>query len=176
MTDNEIVKALNNYLNDIRCAKCGFKDNYLLKVIEATTDLLNRLQADKQSLKYDYDNLQRQFDEIYQQFHYLSNVEIPYLYSFTEDKDKKLETIANILLRTKAKAYKECIEKVKTEIEQALENNYKVRAERIEKHNVGETDEFISYCGGKIDCLRGLDDFLDNLLKELVGDDNAEAI
>ena len=70
----------------------------------------------------------------------------------------------------KTEAYKECIEKAKEEIKQALENNYKVKAERIEKHNVGEIDEFISYCTGKIDCLRGLDDFLDNLLKELVGD------
>ena len=66
----------------------------------------------------------------------------------------------------KAEAYKECIEKVKEEISEALKSNYKARSERIDKHNVGETDEFISYCGGKIDCLRGLDNFLDDILNE----------
>jgi hypothetical protein len=72
--------------------------------------------------------------------------------------------------KIKAEAYKEFAESVHTEIHQALESNYKARAERIEKHNIGETDEFISYCEGKIDCLRGLDDLLDDLLQELVGE------
>ena len=71
----------------------------------------------------------------------------------------------------KAEAYKECIEKVKEEIAEALKSNYKASSERIDKHNVGETDEFISYCGGKIDCLRGIDNFLDDLLKEMEGED-----
>ena len=76
-------------------------------------DLINQYEEEIRNLKYDYDNLQRQFNEIYQQFHYLSNVEIPYLYSFTEDKDKKLETLANILLGVKAEAVKEFAERVK---------------------------------------------------------------
>ena len=70
----------------------------------------------------------------------------------------------------KAEAYKEFAERLKKEIYEALKSNYKARSERIDKYNIGETDEFISYCGGKIDCLRGLEDFIDNLLKELVGE------
>ena len=121
MTDNEIIKALECCGDDeiCFCSQCPLyiadHDNDFCQedLHRASLNLINRQKADKQSLKYDYDNLQRQFDEIYQQFHYLSNVEIPYLYSFTEDKDKKLETIANILLRTKAEAYKEFAERLK---------------------------------------------------------------
>ena len=124
LTDNDVIKALECCSEANNCGQCEYEPtehqigtvgccNELMK---DALDLINRLQADKQSLKYDYDNLQRQFDEIYQQFHYLSNVEIPYLYSFTEDKDKKLETIANILLRTKAEAYKEFAERLHEEL------------------------------------------------------------
>ena len=70
----------------------------------------------------------------------------------------------------KAEAIKEFADKMHTEIHQALESNYKARAERIEKYNIGETDEFISYCEGKIAALRGIDDFVDSTTKETVGD------
>ena len=73
----------------------------------------------------------------------------------------------------KAEAYKECTEKVKKEISEALKSNYKARAEREQKIPIYTETEFLSYCSGKIDCLRGIDDFLDNLVKERVGDDNA---
>ena len=84
-----------------------------------------------------------------------------------------LEKYTDVAKRTiKAEAYKECIEKVKEEINEALINNYKVRSERAQSIPIYTKDEFWNYCAGKIDCLRGLDDYLDNLLKELVGDKN----
>lgn len=118
MTDNEIVKALeccSTYKG--KCTDCPafvkVDRSNCKQVLLGAIEIINRQKEENRSLKYDYDNLQRQFDEIYQQFHYLSNVEIPYLYSFTQDKDKKLETIANILLRTKSEARKEFAERVK---------------------------------------------------------------
>lgn len=42
LTDSEIIKALESYIKDIACAKCGFKDNYLLIVIKNALDLINR--------------------------------------------------------------------------------------------------------------------------------------
>lgn len=84
-----------------------------------------------------------------------------------------IEAEKTVIAETKAEAYKECIEKVKEEIKQALESNYKARNEREKKEiNLYLDDLFWNYCSGKIDCLRGLDDFLGNLLKELVGEDN----
>lgn len=80
--------------------------------------------------------------------------------------------IAHIIKKAKSEAYKECIEKVKKEISEALKSNYKARAEREQKIPIYTETEFLSYCSGKIDCLRGIDDFLDNLIKEMVGENN----
>ena len=46
MTDNEIIKALESYKNDIGCMHCGVKDNYLLTTIKNALDLINRQQKD----------------------------------------------------------------------------------------------------------------------------------
>lgn len=60
----------------------------------------------------------------------------------------------------------ELANKIHKEIHQALENNYDVRAKRMAKPNIEMADEFISYCDGKIDALRSIDNFIE----ELVGD------
>ena len=151
LTDKEIKKDLEHHTNFSERMGSTYSTISVTK-LKYALDLINRLQAEKQSLKYDYDNLQRQFDEIYQQFHYLSNVEIPYLYSFTEDKDKKLETIANILLRTKAEAYKEF---------------WNCRPPRLEEKSVDNEE----YNKGWNACLDEFWEIRNNLLKELVGED-----
>jgi hypothetical protein len=48
--DSEIVKALESYIKDIGCAKCNFKDKYLLTVLKSALDLINRLQNEKDTL------------------------------------------------------------------------------------------------------------------------------
>ena len=71
----------------------------------------------------------------------------------------------------KSEAYKEFAERLKEEITQALRSNYEAKQERLAKHyNANGTNEFVEYCNGKIDCLRGIKDFIDNLLKELEGE------
>ena len=153
-TDSEIIKALEVFVDsigkDIIFANVDMKIDGIneFKHIDLSFndifDLINRLEAEKRSIKYDYDNLQRQFDEIYQQFHYLSNVEIPYLYSFIEDKEKKLETIANILLRTKAEAYKEFAERLNEELRMyGIKDKFNKSvflniADKVKKEMVGE--------------------------------------
>lgn len=201
MTDNEIIKALEywkKFDNEIDQMLSGrFKDDKMLieqkEIVKITLnhfDLINRqkaiieksekvehfadkaietanaeienLKVENQSLRSAANSLKMHYEEAQAEIERLKeslNIELE---NFATEYDNKI----------KAEAYKECIEKIQEEIKQALESNYKARAERIEKHNVGETDEFISYCQGKIDCLRGLDDFLDNLLKEMQGENN----
>ena len=65
-----------------------------------------------------------------------------------------------------AEAIKEFAEMVKAEINQALESNYKARAERQNKETKYVGDIFWNYCTGKIHCLRGLNDYIDELKKE----------
>lgn len=172
LTDNEIIKALNTALGmehiSIYCANIK-NEVQTIRVLDII-DLINRQKARIQQLELKVEArnkvLQSKIAEL-------------------ERLDKEVDRLSQVVLynngvtemkvdEAKTKAYKECIEKVKEEIAEALESNYKARAERIEKHNVGETDEFISYLQGKIDCLRGLDDFLDNLLKELEGEANED--
>lgn len=128
--------------SNLKLTSCRFE------LLGDALDLINRLQAENEDLKTENLILSQKRFNIFE----------------------RVEFFAKVKEKAKAEAYKEFAERLKDEIAEALKSNYKARAERIEKHNVGETDEFISYCGGKIDCLRGLDDFLDDLLKELVGD------
>lgn len=147
MTDNEIKKALEYRL------KVGGGT----RIDKEVLDLINRLQAEKEELK----------NKIVSKDMLMTNL-ITKL-TFGSEAYKYLACDSLEFLKVKAEAHKECIEKVKQEIAEALKSNYKAKAETIEKHNVGETDEFISYCQGKIDCLIGLDDFLDDLLIEMKG-------
>lgn len=173
LSDSEIVKGLEKQANEKRCTfeqyeeACGMWCKYhhkwcadmsgidnkqncadytpssATRIAKATLDLINRQKAENERLK---ENL---------------NIELE---NYATEYDYKI----------KAEAYKECIEKVKEEIKQALESNYKARAEIENKDiNLYLDDLFWNYCSGKIHCLRGLDDFLDNLLKEMEGDNNA---
>ena len=69
------------------------------------------------------------------------------------------------LQHERAKARAEAIKEFEDEIEAALECNYEVRRKRMKSVHCGN-DEFLSYLAGKIDCLRGLQEFV----KEMVGE------
>ena len=82
-----------------------------------------------------------------------------------------LEELEKYLDKIKAEAYKEFAEKVCDEITDAIINNGKVIKERIEKHNVNRLeDNFCCMCDGKIMALGGIEYFIKNLVKELVGE------
>ena len=52
MTDTEIIKALESYINDISCLQCGAKDKYLLTTIDSTLDLIKRQKAEIERVEY----------------------------------------------------------------------------------------------------------------------------
>ena len=179
LTDNEIVKALESMINFADMVDKNVLDMVDVKTLKNILDLINRLQArvekcekvecfaDKTIATLQAEN--ERLRNAYKQCAWERD-------NFQADNERLYGILENkgglILTKTaKAEAYKEFAEKAKAEIEEALKNNYKVKKERTEKYiNSNGYDEFMNYCNGKIDCLRGLDDFLDNLLKELVGD------
>jgi hypothetical protein len=74
----------------------------------------------------------------------------------------------------KAEAIKEFADKVHTEIHGALESNYNARREHIDKWrdpNAYIGGDFVPMVEGKITALRGIDDFIDETYKEMVGED-----
>jgi chromosome segregation ATPase len=58
LTVAEIKKALDSYKTDIGCAKCGFKDKYLLAVLDNTLDLINRYEFKIQLLEKEVSEIQ----------------------------------------------------------------------------------------------------------------------
>ena len=150
MTDNEIIKAVGlcNGIESGRCDECSYrntKDGDCVEILaKDTIDLINRQKAEIERLRETLDAT----------------------IAGQETLQKNLPKVI------KAEAYKECIGKVKEEINEALKSNYKVRAERESRRPYSYLDCNIwNYCNGKIDCLRGLDYFLDDLLKEKVGEE-----
>ncbi len=69
----------------------------------------------------------------------------------------------------KGEAYKAFAKRIKQEIKNAFNNNSKVLTEHFDRHEIPNS-EFVGIVTGKINTLLGLDDFIDNLLKEMVGE------
>lgn len=186
LTDNEIIKALECCTtNGASCKDCPafvkVDRSNCKKYFRGSLDLINRLQAkvikeqNKNSkLRNERNRLQAKLDE--------AEDTIQFAYKELKKAEAEIKTELDKLnaekndvmyhkAQIKAEAYKEFADKVHTEIHQALESNYKARAERMAKPNIDMADEFISYCEGKIATLRGIDDFVDETCKQLVGDD-----
>ena len=84
-----------------------------------------------------------------------------------------LEQLAKMLDNIKSEAIKEFADLVSAEINRALTNNHKVKQERISKlieQGIAYNDEFCNYCDGKIHALCGIGDFIQNLVKEMIGE------
>ena len=71
----------------------------------------------------------------------------------------------------KKQAYKEFAEKIKQEIKEAYDSNIEVLNEHFEKHKGCFNETFVGIIEGKSNALLGLSDFIDNLLKEMVGEE-----
>jgi uncharacterized protein YjgD (DUF1641 family) len=85
-------------------------------------------------------------------------------------ENSQFADIGKMYSEIKAEAIKDFAERVKEEIEDALKSNYKAKTEHIEKHYQCISCDLLATIRGKIDALRGIDDFIDNLLKEMVGE------
>lgn len=158
ITDNEIIKALECCSNYNDCDKCNFepKDNKkktigcCLEIMKNALDTITRQQAEIESLKA---------DKIIAERH--------------EKDARELYKDVVIQLKTaKSEAVKEFAEKIYTEINEALAQNHKVKVERINKliaRGIKSNDEFCYEIDGKILALRGISEFIDNLLKRIGG-------
>lgn len=149
MTDSEIVKALECCINS-NCGECPMIDTDNCDLDKLTLDLINRLQADKKNLQERNVILRGLVDTQKAEIEGLQRL----LYSFLDTRNGDLVHITNTELEIikkpiKAEAYKECIEKVK---------------EYIDTHEHLSCEE--------CECVPISKDGLDNLLKELVGDNN----
>lgn len=144
MTDNDIIKALGNCNDNGTCDKCPYDGLRF----EGEIDCASQMIADALDL------INRQ------------KAEIEILKGW--ERLLKAESHAPFIKTAKAEAVREFAEKINEEIEQALKNNYERKREHMEKTQ--HYDDFSIYCNGKIDCLRGLQEFTNNLVKEMAGD------
>lgn len=181
MTDNEII---NNIIWCIdpknACADCPYYElrkslDCVSSLFRDTLDLINRQKAELDQNAKEQHELMIEKDKMFD-IAEKQKAEIERLRAECGNQStlwsKHFESIFETAKETiKAEAIKELADKVHTEIHQALESNYKARQERMEKYiNANGTDEFIQYCEGKIAALRGIDDFVDETYKEMVGD------
>ena len=186
MTDREIIKALECCTKD-DCNKCpnnfgncysnlaGYaldlihhKDaeirNYIRvaekqqKVSMDRHFVIKRLTEERNAFRHYYDECLKDLKKAHAEIERLKK------------ENNQFTDIGKLYSEIKAESIKEFAERLKEEIVEALKSNYNAQNERILKTN--KVDEFVKYCDGKIAALRGIDDFLDDLLKEMVGDSN----
>ena len=163
MTDNEIIKALeccvecDTYFDE--CVDgCPLREvnDCTLVLRRIILDLINRQKAEIERLEEENKKQKLVLENINDTIHPLP---------FVTDFDVAMS-------QAKSEAIKEFAEQVQEEITNALHSNYKARGEKAQEIPIYTESEFLSYCSGKIDCLRGLADFIDNLVKEMAGDNN----
>lgn len=178
MTDEQIIKAVN-YCADIEknedCEKCPIKEvchNEAERLIVKVADLLNRQKAENSELVGKIDKLEVEIERLQ---HILLN-----FMNEAEKWERKygvdIENIPQIAIlstvekrvmkRIKTKATQEIAKTIDNEIKNAIENNLTVKRDYQDKENI-INDEFVMYCDGKLHALYGINDFIDNLVKEM---------
>lgn len=87
---------------------------------------------------------------------------------FLQDRRfKELSDVRQVVAR-------EIFEEIESEIKLALESNYKAKREHIDKNYYNLHAEFLSAVQGKIDALRGIDDFIAELKKKYTKSEETE--
>ena len=197
-TDKEIIKALECCKNDFSmssCLDCPYNKEKSAKcitfMIEDALALILRQQAEIEEWKRVVETWQELHEKDKAKIEVL--VEDTFCLRDTLEENERLraeierlsnsakqweETAKDLLLskeKAKAEAIKEFADEIHEEICKALGNNYKVRNQRIERNltdKLAETcDVFVQYVEGKIDALRGIDGFVCDYVKEMVGED-----
>ena len=156
-TDEEIIKRLE------RCVKRGNR-NYDTDIV---LDLINRQKSEIEKLNIQLQGLWNMAS--------LYKAESERWEGYNENLLTANTVLSNEILEAKAKAeveaYKKFAKEVTEEIKKAYDNNSSVLREHFEKHREKPNFEFVSAIQGKMNTLLGLDDFIDNLLKEMVGEE-----
>lgn len=165
LTDEEIIKALKCHIEAEDCESCEMFGNCdEIVLTERVLNLINRQKAEIEKIKSNYSKLCE-----YAEKKELELAEINADISWF--REAKISRLAPAIKEIKAKAYKEFAQQIKQEIKEAYDNNAEVLKEHFEKHKGDFNDAFVEMVEGKINTLLGLSDFIDNLLKEMVGED-----
>ena len=88
----------------------------------------------------------------------------------TSEITNKLNLADEYLRQAKCEAIKEFANKINKEIEEALENNHRVKLERLQslfKRGIAYDDEFVCNLNGKMWALQGIRDFIEELCEEM---------
>lgn len=143
MTDNEIIKALENEIRSTEYVDSEYCDGVDLLLIKSAVDLINRQQAENINLKGHLEQLKSRYDNAKTEIERLKGISI----SSSKDPMDFCGVLCNyaeeLIDKAKSEAYKEFAEHLKEE----WSNN--------------------DYYSPDVD----FDEFVDNLLKEMVGED-----
>ena len=175
LTDNEIIKALDesevflrNRVKDGQPIKLNECDVGILRNISQVCakayDEIDRLQTENKNLKVENQSLRSAANSL--KMHYEeAQAEIESLKIFrgyAEKRASDYKTMRDKYLNAKTEAYKEFAETVIDRVEKA-----KVKYQRLCKEQGEEMEEHMHIH------FNGIIGIINNLLKELVGDDNA---
>ncbi len=145
--------------------------NFLVKTIELTFEYIIRQEAEAEKKQEEINRQKAEIERLQKDSKDIDD----FARNICKERLLQGKAIADFdslrkyVKTQKAEAVKEFAEKVQAEIKEALESNYKARAEKEKKELNKYLDNlFWNYCTGKIDCLRGIDNFIDNLVKEMV--------
>lgn len=163
LTDEEIIRTLEccAYSDGCERCQCSKQCDGAEHLINAL-DLINRQKAENERLKTE--------NKIY--------IEANQIIGHQRDqRDKEIDELQKQINgldvrenKIKTEAYTEFAKEVEEEIKKAYNNNSGVLREHLEKHKEKPDFEFVAAIQGKMNTLRGLDDFIDSLLKEMVGE------
>ena len=146
LTDEEILKGLEEEIHLAEYVDSDYCCNTEVSLLKSTLDLINRQKAEIERLRAKVETRTQE------------KLALGRIYT------QKLKTV-------KYEAYKEFAKGLNEEIEKAYNNNSGVLREHLGKHKEKPNFEFVAAIQGKMNTLRGLDDFIDNLLKELVSEE-----
>ena len=152
MTDKEIINQWKHERELAECVCSYFVDQVELSLVNETIDLINRQTAEIERLKecpkcvYEYRGEMTEY--------------------CVQGPCSNFKTVEEI----KSEAVKEFAKKLNTEIKKAYINNLEVFGEHLKNHKDTPDFEFLSTITGKENALRGLCNFINNLLKEMEGD------
>lgn len=175
LTDSEIVKALEELCdNAFKKLENPIKRKEKIKIWDVlckSLDLINRLQCERNKYRQKVQNQREEINRIQAEKEHYSRKEkvlAETIYNYKQAleqvkaENERFKSIKNSYdfaeyrkQEIKAEAYKECIEKVK---------------ERIAVHSF--TSNSTEYTDGMLDCMEWVDSKIEELEKELVGEDN----
>ena len=143
MTDNEIIKALESEVKSAEYVDSEYCDGVDLTLIKSAIDLINRQKAENINLKGHLEQLKSRYDNAKSEIKRLKGISV----SPSKDPMDFCGVLCNyaeeLIDKAKSEAYKEFAEHLK----ERWSNNY--------------------YDSPDVD----FDEFVDNLLKELVGEE-----